>query len=270
MTHSGRILRRTIQTLQQQSSASKNNSLHIPPALNFNPEEGIPELWSAETSTLQIRLLDQYQKRLQQMIAGTDLNSRPLLSIMERCVREKNSIPHQKILQQAGLYWASDFFLRGLTTHPGAQSNIPRGLEKLFEGEFEVSGIKQVKRLFDLEADALFGNGWIWLVRINAAERAGKLGIISTLNGWTPMSLLMAAAGGKVGSSQAPSISQMLFGSSSIQADTTPFSYYSPVLGISMFENAYIRDFGIDRRAYLDAVWRKINWQRVSILLNIQ
>lgn len=272
MTLSTKILKRAFLSNVQPSATATTSkgTLPIPPALNFNPEEGIPGLWSPETATLQILLLDQHQKRLQNMISRTDLNGRPLLSIMERCVREKNSFPHQKILQQAGLYWASDFFLRGLTGQPGVEGNIPRGLERLFESEFEVAGIEQVKRLFNLEADSLFGNGWLWLVRINAAERSGKLGIISTLNGWTPMSLLMAAGTGKVGGSpQTPSISQMLFGGGATM-DTTPFSYYSPVLGISMFENAYIRDFGINRKAYLDSVWKHINWSRVAILLNIQ
>jgi superoxide dismutase len=60
----------------------------------------------------------------------------------------------------------------------------------------------------------------------------------------------------------------MLFGSNTA-LETSPFSYYSPVLCISMHENAYLMDFGIDKAAYLKAIWKCINWSRVAILLNI-
>jgi Fe-Mn family superoxide dismutase len=36
------------------------------------------------------------------------------------------------------------------------------------------------------------------------------------------------------------------------------------VLNIDMFEHAYVKDFGLDRQAYIDSVFAHIDWAVVS------
>jgi superoxide dismutase len=298
----------TLLTKSNANSNIQNVSKHLP-SLNFSVEEGIPGLWSPKTTVILTQLLDTYYKKLNQMIVGTDLMGRPVLSIIERCVREKNSPQHQKILQQAGLYWNTEFFLRGLHYNPSLSvtnsdteqiysNQVPKGLERVLENEFQplvtsnsfkkYAFMNRMKDLVLAEAESLFGSGWVWLVRINNNDSSStskilssnsashsniKLGILSTINGWTPMSLLMATSSpsSSVGNGNRPSISQMLFGSSNfLDTSSTPFGYYSPVFGISLFENSYLLEFGLDKRAYIDALWKYINWNRIAILLNIQ
>ena len=301
--------------IKANTAISPQVALKSLPALNFSVDEGIPGLWSSKTTTTLLQLLESYQKKLGQMIAGTDLVGRPILSIIERCVREKNSPQHQRILQQAGLYWNTEFFLRGIHYNPSLSQAIesteqfydthfPKGLARVFESEFQLltsnsstkkyAFMERMKDLISIEAESLFGSGWVWLVRVNNNSEQSfpgkgmvspvnssgiKLGILSTINGWTPMSLLMITSSSSTTSLSnssginfgRPSLTQMLFGSSAIQESaSSPFGYYSPVLGISFFENSHLFDFGLDKRAYIDTLWRYINWNRIAVLLNIQ
>jgi Fe-Mn family superoxide dismutase len=42
-----------------------------------------------------------------------------------------------------------------------------------------------------------------------------------------------------------------------------------PLLGVSMWEHAFILDYGLDREAYLKNFWNAVNWNRLAIMLNL-
>jgi superoxide dismutase len=257
-------------------------------------EKGIPGLWSPEQAKLQLLLLDRHRDAYARATQGTDLQDRPLLSAMERCVRERTSPTHQQLLQLVGYLWSQEFFLKGLNfTSVSDTESVPMGVTSLLDEQFPSQGLHRIKTLFILHNDSIpqTAGGWLWLVRVNSGERKGRLAVTTTMAGWTPMSYVQSI--GSSISSQAtgfpiksripqadairagPSISQMLFGNSPGALSPTalpegaPFGYYSPIVGISLFENAFLLDYGLDRRRYLESAWRAINWVRVSALLNL-
>ena len=42
-----------------------------------------------------------------------------------------------------------------------------------------------------------------------------------------------------------------------------------PLLGLNMWEHAYIMDYGLDREAYVKNFWNAVNWNRLAIMLNL-
>lgn len=42
-----------------------------------------------------------------------------------------------------------------------------------------------------------------------------------------------------------------------------------PLLGVNMWEHAYLLDYGLDREAYLKNFWNAVNWNRLAIMLNL-
>lgn len=95
----------------------------------------------------------------------------------------------------------------------------------------------------------MIGCGWVWLVKNNGnMDRIqDSLSILTTFNGASP-----------------------LFKSD--QQQSTNFSVSSvknsPILGLNLWESAFILDYGIDREAYVQNWWKAVNWNVVSVLLS--
>ena len=73
-----------------------------------------------------------------------------------------------------------------------------------------------------------FGSGWVWLV----ADESGKLSIRGTVNAGNPMT-----------------------------------EGFKPLLVIDVWEHAYYIDYRNNRRGYIEAFWKLINWEKVAELL---
>lgn len=41
----------------------------------------------------------------------------------------------------------------------------------------------------------------------------------------------------------------------------------SPILGLNLWESAFILDYGVDRDRYVSNWWKAINWNLASVLL---
>ena len=72
---------------------------------------------------------------------------------------------------------------------------------------------------------AAFGSGWVWL----AVDPGQQLTVMSTTGPDTPL----------------------LAGN-------------TPLLGLSMWEHAYVLDYGDDKQAYVDAFWKCVDWRFVG------
>ncbi len=83
----------------------------------------------------------------------------------------------------------------------------------------------------------MLGSGWCWLLHDQHTDR---LLIVSTANGASPL----IHRGGSLGGVSV-----------------------SPVLGLDLWEAAYVLDFGVERDKYIRAWWDYINWHRISVLL---
>ena len=84
------------------------------------------------------------------------------------------------------------------------------------------------KEEFISAATKLFGSGWVWLV----ADANNKLSIKGTSNAGNPMT-----------------------------------EGLKPLLVIDVWEHAYYIDYRNNRKAYIDGVWKLINWNKVAELL---
>jgi len=43
----------------------------------------------------------------------------------------------------------------------------------------------------------------------------------------------------------------------------------TPIIGLNVWEHAYLLDYGLDKKQYVDRFWEGVNWNRVAILLGV-
>ena len=109
--------------------------------------------------------------------------------------------------------------------------------------------------------------GWIWLVKREKNEndrdsngtendlilrRESKLNILTTFNGASPLF--------KTDNNS----SSQLINNYNTQISTVK---NSPILGLNLWESAFIMDYGLDRDRYVNNWWKAINWNLASVLL---
>lgn len=109
----------------------------------------------------------------------------------------------------------------------------------------------------------MIGCGWIWLVKRekndNGADsdlilrRESKLSILTTFNGASPL----------FKTDNANSITN-LTNNSNTHISTVQ---NSPILGLNLWESAFILDYGLDRDRFVNNWWKVINWNLASVLL---
>jgi len=75
-----------------------------------------------------------------------------------------------------------------------------------------------------------FGSGWVWLT----VDQDKKLRVLSTLGADTPM-----------------------------------LAGLVPLLGISVWEHAYLLDYSDDKEKYAEAVWKAVNWRFVDSVVTL-
>jgi len=107
----------------------------------------------------------------------------------------------------------------------------------------------------------MIGCGWIWLVKRekngNGNEkgdlvlRESKLSILTTFNGASPLF--------KTDHSSSHPTNNSNTHISTVQN--------SPILGLNLWESAFILDYGLDRDRYVGNWWKVINWNLASVLL---
>ncbi|KAJ1949457.1 hypothetical protein FBU59_001139, partial [Linderina macrospora] len=107
------------------------------------------------------------------------------------------------------------------------------------------------KESFTSSALALFGNGWTWLV----INENGQLAVMNTYNGGSPLTAVPGSRDVKV---KGISYSQVMR-----NRGRRPFVKLTPVLGLSMWQEAYLPDYGLDRETYVSRFWDVVNWNVV-------
>lgn len=104
----------------------------------------------------------------------------------------------------------------------------------------------------------MIGCGWIWLVKSNDSRKStddltltqqANLSILTTFNGATPLF--------KSDKNQPPNHQKHI---STVKN--------SPILGLNLWESAFILDYSLDRDHYVRNWWKAINWNVASVLLS--
>jgi Fe-Mn family superoxide dismutase len=155
-----------------------------------------------------------YVKKLNTLTRGTEFERRSLEKIIVQA-------PPGAVFNNAAQVWNHTFYWHSLSPGGGGapDGELARAMERSF-GSFE--GFRE---RFTKEATALFGSGWVWLVK--AAE--GRLVIQSTANAGTPVS-----------------------------------SGERALLTCDVWEHAYYIDYRNERARYIDAFWSLVNWEFAS------
>ena len=186
---------------------------HILPDLPYGKEALSPEI-SAETLEYHHgKHHKAYVDNLNKLITGTEFEELPLEEIIKKA--------SGGMYNNAAQVWNHTFYWRCLLPDGGGE---PGGaLGSAIKSEF--GSFDGFRDKFTASALALFGSGWVWLVK----DAGGKLSIESTGNAGNPLR-----------------------------------DGVSPLLTCDVWEHAYYIDYRNARAKYLEAFWKLVNWDFVS------
>lgn len=247
--------------------ASTKSLLHTVPKLPHDyAEGGVPNLMSpggfAVAWTDYMTLMTE---KLNALTAGTELEDKDTKTIALMTAREPNQAP---IFNYASMAHNNHFFFDGIC--PGG-SPMPEILQKELEASF--SSIETLKREMILTASAMFGPGFVWLVRSGPSQYR----ILSTyLAGspypgahWRAQAVDMNTVG-QTGSAKTYFQNQA-FGSKKRGSELPPGGVdLEPLLCLNTWEHAWLLDWGTGvggrggKMAYAEAWWASIDWQKVA------
>ncbi|KAJ2616159.1 hypothetical protein H4S08_000914 [Coemansia sp. RSA 1365] len=192
-----------------------------------------------------------YNKRLAQLIdnvnrmtGGTDHEGKSIYDVIYATAQDPTQAA---LLNNASQAWNISFFLESVTpTYIEPRDSMKRDIADHF-GTFE-----RFKSTFEQSALGLFGNGWTWLV----VSSSGELAVMNTFNAVSPFTAL--PHGHKA------SRKGVSYASLSEKIDERPFVYATPILGLSMWQEAFLPDYAIDRESYVQNFWKCVNWSAVE------
>lgn len=156
-----------------------------------------------------------YVDQLNKLISGTAMDRLDLEEIMAGSYGKK-----PKIYNNAAQAWNHDFYWKGFRKGGAPLSReFGRAIAKHF------GSLNEFKQKFTEEAKALFGSGWVWLVK----DGKGRLQIRPLGDAENPLQ-----------------------------------SGESPLLACDVWEHAYYLDYQNERPKYLKGFWAIVDWEFVE------
>lgn len=183
--------------------------------LNFSDDALMPYM-SADTIKFHFgKHFNAYINNLNNLIAGTEFENMNLNDIIAKTY---NKPEYQKIFNNAGQVFNHNFFFAGLAKD--SDKTAPAEIVESF------GSLENFFAEFKSVALAVFGSGWVWLVR----DEDSKLKITYTANANTPIA-----------------------------------TNQKPVLALDVWEHAYYLDYQNDRGSFIDNfLSHLINWEFVG------
>ncbi|KAF8938736.1 Manganese/iron superoxide dismutase [Dissophora ornata] len=234
--------------------------LHLVPGLPYTVEAGVTPLLSP--SALKIIYSDHQTglvNRLNELIAGTPYEEKAFYEVLMDSARSLNEA---QIFNNASQAWNNDFFLRSLSSTPSSMSDA---LTKRISDSF--GSVDVFKREFTTNALGLFGSGWTWLVE----DKDGRLVLLNTYNAGSPHHRRRMQREDETATDQdfASQAQSPYSGASkySAPAKLMANNSYIPILCISMWEHAYLTDYGVTREGrqkYLENFFNTVDWSMVD------
>ncbi|KAG0322528.1 hypothetical protein BGZ99_003284 [Dissophora globulifera] len=234
--------------------------LHTVPDLPYNPRSGVAPLFSpAALKTIytdhQAGLID----RLNELIAGTPYEDKLYHEVIMDSARSLNEV---QIFNNASQAWNNDFFLQSLSASPSSMSDA---LAKRISDSF--GSIEVFKREFATNALGLFGSGWTWLVE----DKDGRLMLLNTYNAGSPHHRRRMQRADETATDHdfASQAQNPYSGASKFSAPAKLMANnsYVPILCVSMWEHAYLTDYGVTlegRKKYLKNFFETVDWSVVD------
>lgn len=161
--------------------------------------------------------------RLNTAIHGTIFQNMPLV----RTVRQTAGHADERalIFQYANEVYNHEFFWSCI-----APNGRPITAPMMQRIEQEFGSFVNFQTEFSVTAQALLGNGWVWLVEDPVSQR---LRVFASTVGRNPITLGVL-----------------------------------PLLTVDLWEHAYLLDFKYDRKAYIESFFNSVNWRMVEAHLN--
>jgi Fe-Mn family superoxide dismutase len=159
-----------------------------------------------------------YVDTLNHLIAGTRYDTMNLEEVMQKSI---DGLDEKEIFNNAAQAWNHTFFWNCLT--PDSAGRPDNKTSRQLSEEF--GSFNDFKSIFTETAEAVFGSGWVWLVK----NPEGMLSIEATKNAGNPL-----------------------------------IKNHSPILVCDVWEHAYYLDYQNDRSKFLTQFWKIINWDFVS------
>jgi superoxide dismutase, Fe-Mn family len=139
---------------------------------------------------------------------------------------------------------------------------MPSRLRSELEESF--ASIENFKVTFLANAQAMFGGGFVWLVRVKAtpgSDNQARFRILRTYNAGSPL----AGAHWRTQAQEVSLGEQSKQVAERIAKDAVVL--VEPVLCVSVWEHSYIVDWKVrGKRQFLDAWWARVNWNVVEEL----
>lgn len=229
--------------------------------LPFAAEEGLRPLLSKSTLELLQRMQRFHLLNVNQAVQGTELGGLNLYQLVEMTHRDSSQALLHHHASQA---WNMDFWLQGLTSQP--REPLP-ALVQAIERDF--GSWARFEGIFSESAAAILASGWTWLVQ----RGNGKLVVFNTYNGASPMFVKVRSAPmgmkGSAGKKEESSSFSNLFGLTKAPEVEEKGDTMIPILALNMWEHAWIRDYGLEKEAYIRNYWKCVNWSRAAVILNL-
>ncbi|KAI1845275.1 hypothetical protein JX265_005430 [Neoarthrinium moseri] len=272
---------------QRPAAAVFRRSLHDVPTVGYSGAEGIPGLLSPDGFDLAYTQYMQFvTEKLNSLIADTDLERMETRHIISRTAREPSQAP---IFNYASMAFNNHFFFKNLKPKEDprpdgsdAPNPIPEKLKAALELSF--SSMETLRLEMTLTANAMFGPGFVWLVKLRKSD---QYRILTTyLAGspfpdahWRRQGVDTNTVSGP-SSSEQDNVAQQFFGRSQLGAGAANGSMWAknqapggidvtPILCLNTWEHVWLRDYGIGaggyggKRLYVDNWWQCINWENV-------
>ncbi|KAF9880033.1 superoxide dismutase [Colletotrichum karsti] len=242
----------------------QQRSMHAIPQLAHDFSAGVPGLLSADGFDMAwTKYMTLTLDKLNALIAGTDLEAREVKQILLATARDPDQAP---VFNHASMAHNTHFFFKNLTPSP---KPMPELLANDLVRSF--SSVETLRTEMVLTASAMFGPGFVWLVK-NPAN--GQYRVLSTyLAGspypgahWRLQSVDMNTRGAR------GTASDFLGRSASAQvtgAKPPGALDVVPLLCLNTWEHTWLRDYGLGvgglggKKAFAEAWWEVINWEAV-------
>jgi Fe-Mn family superoxide dismutase len=204
-------------------------------------------------------------EKLNALTVGTELEDKDTKTIALMTAREPNQAP---IFNYASMAHNNHFFFQGIAPEG---TPMPDALRSELEASF--SSIETLRREFIITASAMFGPGFLWLVKAGP----GDYRLLPTyLAGspypgahWRAQTTDMNAVG-KDGSARTFMHNQA-FGANKRNSDLPPGGVeLEPLLCLNTWEHAWLLDWGVGaggqggKAAFAESWWKLIDWEKVA------
>ncbi|KAK7756716.1 hypothetical protein SLS62_001157 [Diatrype stigma] len=259
-----------------------------------NVEEGVPGLLSPEGFQMAwTEYIEFVLNKLNNLTAQTEFEEKEVHQIVKETARQPSQAP---TFNYASMAYNHNFFFENLARLQPAEEGrpveevglLPVAMPAKIKNDIELKfgSVETLRREMIATADAMFGPGYVWLVK---PVRSSAFRILPTYLAGTPFTaghwrrqgldmnvhgFGAAPQGYSVDDSALQYVNRQQVGAGNSdvgrfdnRANAPGATEVIPLLCVSTWQHVYLRDWGVaGKRQYLEAWWDCIDWNKVDSL----